>query len=285
MKRITLLLAATIITAGSVSAQVFKRQRHELSLHAGGGFSTLQYDLQTGKHANGIGLNAGGGYTYFLLPRLGVRTGLEISQYRSSATLSDFSESYDVKGATTADNYTFSYTLAKYQETQQSLYLNIPLMLQVQTGRKYIMYAAFGGKACFPIKATAKTKKYDLATKGYFPTEGRTYDDLPQYGFGTYEYLKRKTGLDNLKLHYMASAELGLKWKVLEKNDLYTGLYADYGLNNIQSVNDKTFVKNTLVADKPAMSPLIESRVAGVPETEMIRPLAIGLKLRFTFMR
>jgi len=285
MKRFSFLLVAVIIVSGSVSAQVFKRQKHELSIFAGGGLSTLQYDLQTGKHKNGIGLQAGAGYAFFFQPRWGIRTGLEIEQFRANASLKNFSDSYDVKGATPAGNYTFSYTLDSYDETQQALYFNIPLMLQFQTGRTLKMYAAAGGKVCFPLKATARTKKHGLVTTGYFPEEGRTYDDLPQYGFGEYEYLKDKTGLDNLKLHFMLSAELGLKWKIIKNNDLYTGLFFDYGLSNTQSVNDKTFVQSPMVADKPNMSPFIESQVAGKPVTGEILPLAVGLKFRFTFLR
>ena len=285
MTRISLLLMAVMLTAGSVSSQVFKRQKHELSFFAGGGLSTLQYDPQAGRHKNGIGLQDGAGYAFFFQPAWGIRTGLEIEQFRSNVSLKNFSDSYDVKGATPVDDYTFYYTLDSYDETQQAFYLNIPLMLQYQTGRTYKMYAAAGGKACFPLKATARTKKHGLATKGFFPEEGRTYDDLPQFGFGEYEYLKDKTGLDNLRIHFMLSAEIGLKWKIIKNNDLYTGVYVDYGLGNIQSTNDKTFVQSELNANKPRMSPLIESQVAGVPFTEKITPLAVGLKFRFTFVR
>jgi hypothetical protein len=285
MKKISLLLAAAIIATGSLSAQVFKRQKHELSVHAGVGMSTLQYDLQAGKQKNGIGFQIGGGYAFFFMPNVALRTGIELNIYNSSASLNGFTDSYEVPGSTVADNYTYYYALDKYNESQQALYLNIPLMLQFQTGRTYIFYGAVGGKVGFPLGATSRTKKYDLSTKGYFPREGRTYDDLPQFGFGTYEYLKKSTGLDNLQLHYMLAAEAGLKWKILKGNDLYTGFYVDYGLNNIQSTNDKTFVKSALTADKPAMSPLIESKYAGSPFTEKITPLAVGLKVRFTFMQ
>jgi len=285
MKRIAILLAVAIIATGSLSAQVFKRQQHELSFHAGGGLSTLLYDLQTGKHSNGAGVQIGAGYTYFFLPDWGFRTGLEIALYRAGASLTDFTDRYDVRGDIPRNNYTFSYATARYNETQQALYLNIPLMLQFQSGMNYKKYIAFGVKVGLPLNATASTKKYEISTKGYFPEEGRTYDDLPQFGFGEFEYLKHRTGLDNLKLNFMLSAEAGLKWKVARGNDVYTGLYVDYGLNNVQKTNDKTFVKSTLSADKPEMSPLIESQYAGAPFTEMIKPFAFGIKLRFTFMQ
>lgn len=290
MKRLSLLIAVAIIATGSLSAQVFKRQKHELSFHFGTGLSTLQYDLQTGKHKGGFGVQGGAGYAYFFTPDWGIRTGVEIALYQSSARLTNFSDSYDIQGATAADNYTFSYETDNYRETQQALYFNIPLMLQFQSGRTYKLYAAAGAKVGIPISATAKTKKYVMSTKGYFPQEGRTYDDLPQFGFGDYEYLKSSTGLDKLKLHVMLSAEAGLKWKVVKNNDLYAGAFVDYGLDNIQGTKDKRFVTSVYVprtptTDKPPMSPLIESQYKGAPFTDKITPLAVGVKLRFTFLQ
>jgi len=285
MKRIFLLLAVAIITTGSLSAQVFKRQKHELSVHAGAGLSTLQYELQTGKHSNGIGFQVGGGYAFYFLPSVALRTGLEMSFYNASAKLTNFTDSYDVQASSVVNNYTYTYNIDKYNESQQSLYFNIPLMLQFQTGRTYIFYGAVGGKVGIPLTATARTKKYEIATKGYFPQEGRTYDDLPQFGFGTYEYLKGSTRLDNFKLQFMLAAEAGLKWKIRKGNDIYTGVYLDYGLNNVLDTNDKRFVTSVLSADKPPMSPIIESQYKGSPFTEKINPLAVGLRVRFTFLQ
>ena len=282
---ICVLFTAAIITAGGVSAQVLKPQRNELSLYAGGGLSTLQYKLQTGRQQNGIGMQVGGGYTFFFTRGVGLGTGLELDLYQASARLSGFSDSYDVIGATVEGNYTYTYKFAKYTETQRALIVNIPLMLHFEKGRQYKYFLRLGGKAGFPVKATGVSKKNEIATEGYFPHEGRTYDDLPQYGCGKYEYLKRKTSLDKLNLNYMASVETGVKWKAGTNNDLYAGVYADYGLGNLLATNDKTFVKGTLTADKPTISSIVESQYAGKPFTEEITPLAVGVKVRFTFMR
>lgn len=288
---ICVLLTGAIITTGSLTAQVFNHPRHELSVYAGSGLSTLQYDLSTGRHKNGFGGQFGAGYNCFFSPKWGLGTGVELAIYRAKANLDNFSDSYDVNNAVAANNYTFTYAINKYEETQQAMYLNLPLMFHFQTGRQYKFYAKLGGKVAFPINTSAKAGKYELSTKGYFPQEGRTYDDLPQYGFGTFEYLKRKMNVENFKLHYIASAEMGLKWKIRVKNSLYTGIFFDYGLNNIQTKNDKTFVMTMFspqmqpTQDKPAMSPLIESSYSNGHFTGEIVPLAVGLKLRFTFLQ
>jgi hypothetical protein len=290
MKRISILLTTAILVAiiavGDITAQVFKRQKHELSVYAGGGLSSLQYEAGAGKTTNGLGGLFGAGYTYFLNRSWGLGTGVEIAIYQSNSSLSNFSDNYDVQGVTSRDNYTYYYALKSYKETQRALYLNIPLMLHFQRGRKYIMYGALGGKVGIPVNSSGSAPKYTLNTSGYFPTEGRTYDDLPQYGFGTYNYKKGNVDLENFKLHFMLSAEAGMKWQVMNNHDLYTGIYFDYGLNNIfKATNDKTFVKNELSPDNPKMSPLLESRVTGSPYTEKIVPLAVGLKVRFTFLQ
>lgn len=285
MKRIIILLAAALIATGSITAQVFKRQKHELSVHAGGGLSTLQYDMSTGKHNNGVGFHIGGGYTYLFMPDWGFRTGLEIALFRSGTSLKDFVGQYEVPGANSRDNYTYYYATDRYNETQQVWFLNVPLMLQYQTGRTYKKYFAVGAKVGLPLKGTASTKKYEIATKGYFPEEGRTYDDLPQFGFGTYEYLKHSSNLDNFKIAFMLSAEAGIKWKVAANNDVYTGAFIDYGLNNIQGTNDKTFVQGAISEDKPAMSSFMESNINGAPVTQKINPFAVGVRVRFTFLQ
>jgi len=282
MKRITILLAAGLFIS-ALNAQNSDQYRHEIGISVGGGLSSLQYKLTEGKHGIGFGGQAGVGYTFFFSPHWGLGTGAEIAVYQAKAKLSDFSDSYDVQGATAADNYTYSYTLNNYSELQRALYINIPLIVQYQTGGKHKFFAALGGKVGFPINAVAQTDNCSVSTKGYFPAEGRTYDDLPQFGFGTFNYAGSKTNLDKLNINLMASAELGVKWKICGKTALYTGIYADYGFYNIQKTNSKTFIQSTLTADNPPMSPVVESQFAGKPFTDKITPLAVGLKIKFAF--
>ena len=281
MKKTNILLLAAVMT-GSIAAQDLNQRRHEIGIHAGGGLSTLQYGLNAGKRENGFGGQAGLAYTFFFSPRWGLGTGAEVALYQSKAILSGFTDSYDVQGATPNDDYTYTFRLNSYNETQQAFYVNIPLMLRYQTGGTNKFYAAMGGKVGLPVKAIAQTDDYSVSTQGYFPAEGRTYDDLPQYGFGTYNYAKAKTDLD-FTLNLMASAELGVKWKTGSKNALYTGIYADYGVNNIQKINDRTFVQSALSAENPQMSPLVSSQYAGKAFTDKIGPLAMGVKLTFAF--
>jgi len=266
---------AQIETQGIVSLQ--NQPRHETGISAAGGLSTLQYDLSAGKRNTGLGGQAGVSYTFFFFPNWGVGTGAEIALYQAKSKLTDYTNSYDVLGATAAYNHTYSFVINEYSEVLQALYINIPLLFQYQTNGKHKFFAALGAKIGFPINATATTDDYSVATQGYFPVVGRTYDDLPQYGFGTFDYAGGTTDVA-CRVSTMASAELGAKWKIGSRNALYTGIYADYGFTNLQKTNDKTFVQSTLSAENPQMSPMV---AAGF--TDKITSLAVGLKIRFAF--
>ena len=281
MKRITLFIVAGFIIS-ALNAQHIE-SRHEVGISAGGGLSSLQYDLRTGKQTMGLGGQAGLGYTFLFSSKWGLVTGAEIAFYQAKAELPGLSESFDVIGAKVADNYTFRYRIDNYSETQQAWYVNIPLLLQFQSGSYHKFFAAFGGKVGLPVSANARTDNYSISTQGYFPAEGRTYDDLPQFGFGTFNYAGDKIVLDNLNFNLMASAELGIKWKISEIFFLYTGIFADYGFNNIQKTNNKNFIQSSLSNGNPKMSPIVVSQSAGNSFTDKITPLAAGLKLKFAF--
>lgn len=282
MKRVYLLLTAAIIT-GSTIAQDLDQNRNEISIYVGGGISSLQYKFDAGKHKIGFGGQAGIGYSYFFTPHWSILTGVEVALYHAKSNLSNFSDSYNVIFANEADNYTYKYKLDSYKETQQALYLNIPLMAQYQTGGKHKFYMALGGKVGFPLMANAKTVDYDVKTEGYFPAEGRTYDDLPQHGFGTYNYDGKKNNLEKFRINFMASAEMGIKLKAGVKNAVYTGIYADYVFSNINKNNDNVFVQSSLTGNNPQMSPVVESQYGGKSFANKITALAVGLKVRIAF--
>jgi len=282
MKKIILNSQLSILNLLLLCTVVNAQTAHEFSIYAGGGLSTLNYSVTTGEQKMGFGGQVGLAYQFFFSSNWGLSAGAEVALYQAKANLSNFSDSYQVQGATAANNYTYRFALNRYSETQQAFYINIPLMLQYQTGKAHKFYVAAGGKIGFPIKATAKTEDYSVSTQGYFSAEGRTYDDLPQYGFGTYTYTSGKTNLD-FSLNLMAAVEAGVKWKIGAKNALYTGVYADYGFNNIQKTNNKIFVQSRLAAENPPMLPLVVSQYAGKPFTDKITPLAIGVKLRMAF--
>ena len=246
MKKIlTLFVAVSLITV-SASAQDLKQRRNEISIFGAGGLSSLQYNLSEGEHKVGFGGQAGLGYSFFFSPYWSLGTGVEFARYRATATL--------------PDNLISGISIQDYREQQRASYINIPLMVQYQTGGNHKLFAALGGKIGFPVKATIETDTYS-ANKLFM-------------------YTARETNLDKLNLNLMASAEMGIKWKTSDKNSFYTGIFADFGFHNIQSTNEKTFINS---AASGVQAPIIESQVAGQPFTDKITPLAAGVKIRLSF--
>ncbi len=277
----------TLGLSGAMSAQETKKEviypRHEITIGLGGGLSTLNYDITDGSRTNGFGGQAGLGYMFFFSRHWGIGTGIDINLFTAKAKLNNgFGGSYNTtvqNGLIPNDNFVFNYNLSDYEETQQAWYLSIPLMLQFQTTGKHKFYIAGGGKIAFPVSTTYNADSYTLQTNGVFP-DGRTYDDLPQYGLGKFD--KSSKGDLDLDLVYFVSLETGVKWGLCKKNSLYTGVYFDYGLNNIQKISEKDFVEYTGNTDIKTNS-AIQSNVNGTNLVDKISPLALGIKVKYAF--
>ncbi|MDR0873379.1 MAG: OmpA family protein [Prevotellaceae bacterium] len=224
------------------SAQV----KHEFSLSVGGGISTLNYEPNIGKAnlfgTDNLGGTAGIGYTLFFTDYIGLGTGGELSLYRQKYTLDDNG-------------------LRDYKETQQAVFVNIPLTLQVRAGNNHKFYLNFGGKIGFPV-----------------------IDDWNKYEI--------KDGADGkLKFNYsiMATAETGVQWKLSKVTSLYTGVYADFGVTDIMKDADRSQELSTpstpeiRLATQFNNSALLSS-VSGEPIVKNnVAPFALGLKLRLAF--
>ncbi len=257
--------------------------RHEVTIGLGGGLSTLNYKIENGTHTNGFGGQAGLGYMFFFSKHWGLGTGIDINLFTAKSKLDNgVGGSYNatvINGLLPNDNFVFNYNLSNYEEKQKAWYLSIPLMLQFQTAGKNKFFIAAGGKIAFPVSSTYKADSYTMQTNGVFP-DGRTYDDLPQYGFGQFD--KSSDGDLDLDLAYFASLEAGVKWQLCKKNSLYTGIYLDYGLNNVYKKSEKEFVEYTGNMDVVTNSS-VQSKINGVESVDKMTPLALGIKIKYAF--
>ncbi len=281
------ILISTLFVVFLATAQAQEiNPRHEFSINAGAGVSSLQYKPNNATQIIGYGGKAGLGYTLFFCKNWGLSTGADINLYKSEAT---FKKNITGSNSVTTEanpllpgtSFDFSYTINDYTEKQQALYINIPLMLQYQVGDENKFYAALGGKIGLPVSATYKAENADITTSGYFPSTSTSIYDLPEYGLGEYSNLSQKGDLD-LDLAYFASAEIGAKWAIGKKNSLYTGFYVDYGLNNVLKENNKPFVSYAQSSELP-MNSMVESQINNEAIADKISPLAVGINLRLAF--
>jgi len=262
-RKILYIVLALFTMFGVVDAQYKK----ELSVHIGGGLSSLQYNVGSGIHSPGFGGHSGIGYRYFFTKSFGFVTGFELALYNAGFK----SDQFSLNEWTNDGIHPFEFRSTGYvKEKQNAVMMQIPLMFQLQThniDKKFNTYGAFGFKLGVPMFGTFRINA-DYFNSGYYPYEEYTYTSQRFRGFGDFrEQLDRgnlalnpiiaiplpakddgsESSID-LPFAAIMSLELGLKWKVWQRkhrqitNIIYTGLYLDYGLNNLKNVEEERTV-------------------------------------------
>ena len=251
MKKIILAVTIGLFTVSSFAQK--QQNRHEFSVWGGGGISSLQYDAviggRTGDHKVGTGGIVGLGYDYFFNYNWSLGGGVEFSALAGKTEFDRINDKFirpmEMWGG---GNQLIQFDTQgnDFYERQRAYYINIPIMARYQfdlfKGHKF--YAAAGPKIGIPVDGVYRSKG-TMTTTGYLwnestgaiSTEDR-YQDMPEHGFGT-NVNNYKGDLD-FKVNIMAAVEAGIKWRFKEnkKWHLYTGLFADFGLNDIVKGNN-----------------------------------------------
>ena len=236
--KITYILIAVISCCSTINSQEINKQ--ELSVSLSGGLSALNSKTNIGTDKNKFGGAVGFGYTYFLTENLGIVSGLEMSLYKSEFKVDQFNNTLmNVADPSDGELIDFYSSVSNYKENQTATYLNIPVQIQYQQNAfgSNKFYVLGGVKIGIPIKGKYETKNNSFVNKGYFHETGIWGGEGQEFmGFGTYTDKKSKDDL-SMKVSFTLSAEAGMKWAITSNMSLYTGLYLDYGLNNV--VSDK----------------------------------------------
>ncbi|GHT07835.1 hypothetical protein FACS189426_02060 [Bacteroidia bacterium] len=265
------------------------QEKHEISFVANGGYNTLKYDLTAGKQELGPGGGAGLGYTFFFGNFFGIGTGIEMGYYNAKFSTPSFSDKYITYDG--EENFEFRYNVNNYTEKQSTFSVNIPLMFQFQLPLfhdEHLCYLALGGRVGFPFNSRYKSSGESFKTSGAYDNYGIVIESPKSQGFGTFSNQKYD---NDIKFHtmYILSAEAGMKWMTSDNFSLYTGIYLDYGINNIAQKESKYFLNYS--PDAPASFPnesILNSRFTPQNEipvsfTNKVIPAAIGLKIRLAF--
>lgn len=263
------------------------QNKHEISVYGTGGLSALKYDAITGDQKTGMGSSFGVGYSYFLSDKLAVTSGAEIALYNSKMNFDNLYNNYITKDYQ-EESFELRSTITDYDEKQNAMYINIPLMLQFQTGNKNKFYVAAGGKIGFSMDGRYKSSGATIKNTGYYEEEDYEYTTQEFLGFGT--FASRKVDEEvKFKMVYMLSAEAGIKWTLKDDLFLYTGAYVDYGLNNIQKEiseqpfiaynpeNPRDFFINSVLSSQSMQDNKPEAFV------DKVSLMAVGVKIRLSF--
>jgi hypothetical protein len=254
----------------TIKAQV----SHEISLNGGGGLSIFNYKLSKSGNAMGAGGDVGAGYTCLFNKFVGIRIGAEVGFYNAKAKLDGLKVVTPSRMDSENDRFIMHTILSKYTETVNSVFVNIPLMLQIQAGETQKFYALIGAKAGIPISNKCKVSDATLTNEAYYPEYDNWLKEQEFAGFGTFTGQK-VNGKFKLGITAILAVEIGGKWKLGEKLALYTGAFFDYGVNN--SGKKEPFVNYK--AENPASFTTNSAMAAN-----KMNIMAAGIKLRFAFI-
>ena len=214
------------------SQQVYRTgyDKHEFSISGSGGIFGLNYSPAAGSQTNGFGGGFGLGYHFFFSPYWGVGTGVEFSLYNSKFDQkNDNLRHHYVTVDFVGDNFIFSSVATGFSEKQKASMLQIPIMLQYQTGG--LFYAAAGAKVAIPVSSSFNSSG-NIQNTGWFSHEQYPYREDPALGLSSYPNFSGKGDLE-IKAAVLASIEAGVKLRLTNKTALYIGAFLDYGLNNV----------------------------------------------------
>ena len=273
MNKSALIISTIILLLLSLAVQGQTSGKHQSGIYMGGGLSTIHYNPDGATHKPCYGGELGLAYNYFFSPKWSLSTGLGLGIYQAKAESSLLSGNNSGIDPVFPDkNYTMNYTYLSFEEKQKLYLLNIPIMLQYWISPKF--YVAAGGKLGIPASGYYEISAANLTTTGSFSHEGRTYSGL-DYGFQSSDNKYIKQNLD-LKSACILSAELGMKWKV-SKTKLFTSLYVDYGVNNMQKTTT-----NTLISYQPEDSGYLKlNSITSI--SNKINILSTGIKTGLSF--
>ena len=253
----------------------------ELGVELDGGLQGMRYTLQNGQTkllpAGSLGLN----YTFPLSNNgLGLLTGITAGLYRTQATLQSSVAFAYPRVDDQGDAFLYNVRLSGYKETQRTLAVTIPVLLQYHTdGDGVQWYIDAGGKVFLPANTTTKASAQQLSLSGYYPNYDLTVSDLPKHGFGTVNGWKSST-TTQLKPGAALSAGTGVSFGISSGVRLYAGVYVDYGLTVLKSGRDSMplITYSSSGIDNAKTNGVFSTPYAGQPKL-----LSFGLQVRLTW--
>lgn len=270
----------TILIASCLVAHT--QTPHEFLFGGGLGMSTLKYD---GSKA-GFGGNLNIDYAYNFNKNWALFTGLELDFLSAKAKNSNFNTTELIHVAAYApfgdDRFDYNADISGFSEKQNAMYLSIPIMARyhravIASGAKHSgsFYAMGGLKLGIPMSSKFDQSIDQYTTTGYSYLTAQMHENEPENGFSTYANQSQKTDLD-LKFNIALALEAGYEWNLSQYRRIYTGIYFDYGLNNIASADNSPVISyNSLNPSKPLLNSITAS-------SSKVKATAVGVMVRYS---
>jgi hypothetical protein len=181
------------------------------------------------------GYQAGAGASYFFTDNISLRSGIELSTYSTSYTLSgtftDAKISYDIN----SEPYN-KRVIADYDSTVKVNYLTIPAVASYTSGKpgKIGFYGEAGVKLSIPLTATS-SESGNYATSGVYsnPPSPRDSEEFSAFGFYTKENINESDDIEMKGMNLSAYGSIGVNLPLGYYQSLYIGPEIMIGISDI----------------------------------------------------
>ena len=281
--QICLICVICVLPKVVAQAPVF-RPPNELSIHLGGGTSSIHYhNVPRVGFYNGYAFDVGIGYTVFAHRNFGIYVGFEHGIYNTNKSVYFNSLNPHL---TDQNGHQFDlHSIIGYSEAFETSFVNLPVMLIFQTRKGSIFepwsrrsnvrqgfFAMCGFRLSFPVKDKFDSQITSLTYSAYYSEMDNWGATQKFAGLGQFEGLHAKGNIE-LPMWWRLSLETGFKWRFNDKYVLYTSLFCDIGINNTVQ-NEREPFRNQIAVEHITNFVLLEF-------PDKVNIVITGIKIRF----
>lgn len=251
-----------------------KAQEHDLKVKLTGGSlslytSSLNLDAKSGNY---IGFEFG--YHYSFNSYLGVGSGVGFSFLNSELELNEYEYSNGLLNDSEGDPYNSLLYLDDWVECQDITLMEIPVVLtyqeQLSKDGKLNLFCDLGFRIGIPISSKYEVITGSYEDQGYYEQYDLLLKDIPGHFESDTNYAP--AGEIDLKVAFMLTSSVGVKYIISDKLDLQGGFRFNTTLNDIKSSSSNL---TTMSSDR---SRTYEG-LSNSDLTSDIRPLQIGFEI------
>ncbi|WP_410881166.1 outer membrane beta-barrel protein [Myroides sp. DW712] len=253
--------------------------KHEVGVSVQGGYlgvqNSLPYNL---KSDGGMSVGAGLHYDYHLSRKWSVGIGGVYSMNTVKSENTRFEGSMPVTDYE-GTNFVLRYKTSTLKEKVTLNDLNIPITVSYTMDNN--IYFRTGVQIGLNMTSEVETTFNNLQTEAYFPQYELVWDKLEYMGIGNMGDIKEKKDIDvNTRIAWVG--EVGYKYELADRQNLYFGLYFDVGLNDVKKSNNAASSTSLLGYEAERKDPL-RYNSAYDNSAYKLKTYTIGIKVKYGF--
>jgi hypothetical protein len=137
-----------------------------------------------------------------------------------------------------------------------------------------------GVKIGLPLSCKYEASDATITNEAYYPDYDNWLTDQEFAGYGKFD-IASSEGDPKYSISTALALETGVKWNVGKVIAVYTGVYFDYGLNDISSKSDP-FISYTYPNSEPAK---FTTNSALASAADKVNVMAVGVKVRLALVK